>query len=108
MVAVYETIEEASETVAAIIGNRIVPATLELLDNFTIRAVEAYSHAGLPVDAKALLLIEVDGHPGEHGTGLAKAPFLAKETGRSSIIFSRRLRKAFDPNGILNPGKITG
>ena len=65
MVAVYKTIEKASETVAAIIAARIVPVTLEILDNFTIRAVEAYSHAGLPVDAGALLLIEVDGHPGQ-------------------------------------------
>ncbi len=237
MVAVYKTIEQASETVAAIIADRIVPATLELLDNFTIRAVESYSKAGLPVDAGALLLIEVDGHPGqveedglrvealcrelgadsvkvaaddqerdriwaarrsalsalaklkptlvledatvprskipamvkslqeiskkydisigtfghagdgnlhptiltdkrnkaewhrveqaiedifdralelggtlsgEHGTGLAKAPFLEKEVGRSSILFSRRLREALDPYNILNPDKVTG
>jgi glycolate oxidase len=45
---------------------------------------------------------------GEHGTGLAKAPFLEKEVGHSSILFSRRLRKALDPYNILNPGKITG
>ncbi|MCA1786094.1 MAG: FAD-binding protein, partial [Desulfobacteraceae bacterium] len=63
MVAVYDTIEQASETVAGIISARIVPATLEILDNFTIRAVEDFSKAGLPKDAAALLLIEVDGHP---------------------------------------------
>ncbi|MFO7883489.1 MAG: FAD-linked oxidase C-terminal domain-containing protein [Desulfobacteraceae bacterium] len=237
MVAVYNTIEQASETVAGIISARILPATLEILDNFTIRAVENYSKAGLPKDAGALLLIEVDGHPavvgeeaeqikalclkmgadtieqaeneaqrdriwaarrsalsalaqlkptliledatvprsripdmvsaiqtiankykidigtfghagdgnlhptiltdrrnkeefkrvenaieeifdtalamggtlsGEHGTGFAKAPFLEKEAGYSSIIFSRRLRAALDPHNILNPGKITG
>ena len=237
MVAVYDTIDQASETVAAIIAAKILPATLEILDNFTIRAVEAYSKAGLPVDAAALLLIEVDGHPavvadegqkvedlcrrmgatqvdiaetdaqrdaiwaarrsalsalaklkptlvledatvprsqipemvralgrigekykidigtfghagdgnlhptiltdrrnteewhrveaaieeifdaalalggtlsGEHGTGLAKAPFLEKEAGWSSILFSRELRKAMDPDQILNPGKVTG
>ncbi|WP_022666567.1 FAD-linked oxidase C-terminal domain-containing protein [Desulfospira joergensenii] len=237
MVAVYDTIEKASETVAAIIAAHILPATLEILDNFTIRAVEDYSKAGLPMDADALILIEVDGHPavvaeegekvqalcrqfgaqsvtlaktdeerdkiwaarrsalsalaqvkptlvledatvprskipdmvrslqaiakkykidigtfghagdgnlhptiltdrrdqeefhrveqaieeifdkaidlggtlsGEHGTGIAKAPFLEKEAGYSSILFSRRLRKALDPNNILNPGKITG
>jgi glycolate dehydrogenase FAD-linked subunit len=237
MIAVYNTIEEASETVSAIIAARIIPATLEILDNFTIRAVEEYSKAGLPVDAAALLLIEVDGHPvvvgeealkvetlckkmgaanikvaaddmerdriwaarrsalsalaqlkptlvledatvprsritdmvkalqqigkdfnisigtfghagdgnlhptiltdkrdidewhrvemaveeifnralemggtlsGEHGTGIAKAPFLKKEVGISSIEFSKKLRCALDPNGILNPEKITG
>ncbi|MFU8769823.1 MAG: FAD-binding oxidoreductase [Desulfotignum sp.] len=237
MVAVYDTIEQASETVAGIISARILPATLEILDNFTIRAVEDFSKAGLPKDAAALLLIEVDGHPavmaeeaeqvkalclkmgarsidrakddaqrdkiwaarrsalsalaqlkptlvledatvprsripdmvkslqaiakkyridigtfghagdgnlhptiltdrrnkeefhrveqaieeifdtalamggtlsGEHGTGIAKAPFLEKEAGYSSVLFSRRLRAALDPNNILNPGKITG
>ena len=63
MMATFDKVDQASETVAAIIAARIVPATLEFLDNFTIRTVEDYSHAGLPVDAAALLLIEVDGHP---------------------------------------------
>jgi glycolate oxidase len=45
---------------------------------------------------------------GEHGTGIAKAPFLEKEAGYSSILFSRQLRAALDPDHILNPGKITG
>ena len=63
MMATFDTVGQASETVAAIIAAKIVPATLEFLDNFTIRTVEDYSHAGLPTDAAALLLIEVDGHP---------------------------------------------
>lgn len=237
MISVFSTLDQASETVAGIIASRIMPATLEILDNFTIRAVEEYNKAGLPKDAQALLLIEVDGHPvvveeeaqkiealckkmgattvtvaadekqrdiiwtarrtalsalatlkptlvledatvprsripdmvkalqkiakefqldigtfghagdgnlhptiltdkrdaaewhrvelaveqifdkaielggtlsGEHGTGLAKAPFLEKEAGASSIEFSKKLRAALDPKGILNPGKITG
>lgn len=45
---------------------------------------------------------------GEHGTGIAKAPFLEKEAGYSSILFPRQLRAALDPRNILNPGKITG
>ncbi|MFW6284022.1 MAG: FAD-binding oxidoreductase [Desulfosalsimonas sp.] len=63
MTAVFDSVEKASETVSAIIADRIVPCTLEFLDNFTIRTVEDFRHAGLPVDAEALLLIEVDGHP---------------------------------------------
>ncbi len=63
MMATFDGVGQASETVAAIIAHRILPATLEFLDNFTIRTVEDYSHAGLPVDAAALLLIEEDGHP---------------------------------------------
>lgn len=237
MMAVYHTIEEASRTVSAIIADRIVPATLELLDNFTIRAVEAFKPVGLPLDGGAMLLLEVDGHlgqveeeaarieelclkrgadrikvaenekerdrvwaarraalsalanlkpdviledvtvprsripdmvnalkqisqkynieigtfghagdgnlhptilsdrrdkkewvlvekvieeifeialaldgtlSGEHGIGLAKSPFFAKETGDSTIRFCRRLKKGIDPKGIMNPGKIIG
>ena len=237
MMATFSHVGQASETVAAIIAQRIVPATLEFLDNFTIRTVEDYSKAGLPVDAAALLLIEVDGHPavvaedaekieticrrlgaiqihvakdlaerdrvwsarrsalpalaklkptcvledatvprsqipamvqaiediskrfglpigtfghagdgnlhptiltdrrnheewarveaavdaifekalelggtlsGEHGIGTAKSRFLAKEFGQGTILYSRRLKNAVDPNNILNPGKIIG
>ncbi len=237
MVAVFDKMENASETVAAIIASRIVPATLEFMDNFTIRAVEDYSKVGLPTDAAALLLIEMDGHPaqveedadrvellchkmgatsvrvakdaserdsvwaarrsalsalaklkptlvledatvprskipdmvqamqdiakqydlsigtfghagdgnlhptiltdrrdkeewkrvesaieaifdkalglggtlsGEHGTGIAKSCFLEKETTAATIVYSKRVKEALDPNNILNPGKIIG
>ncbi len=237
MLATFGDVGRASEAVAAIISQRVVPATLEFLDNFTIRAVEDYSHAGLPVDAAALLLIEVDGHPaqveedaerveaicrrlgaaafraahsdaerdqvwearrsalsalaqlmptvvledatvprsripdmiaaiqaigdryglaigtfghagdgnlhptiltdrrdpvqwpkveraiddlfqralelggtlsGEHGIGLAKAAFLERETTPATLAYSRRIKRALDPNNILNPGKIIG
>jgi glycolate oxidase len=65
MLAVFDSIAGASETVAAIIAAKIVPATLEMMDNFTIRTVDNFRKAGLPTDAAALLLIEVDGHPGQ-------------------------------------------
>ena len=237
MVAVFDEMQGASQTVSAIIAAHIVPATLEFMDNFTIRAVEDFSKVGLPVDAAALLLIEVDGHPaqveedaekvealcrkhgatsirvardaaerdkvwqarrsalsalaklkptlvledatvprskipdmvaamqeigkkydvdigtfghagdgnlhptiltdkrnkeewerveaaisaifdralamggtlsGEHGTGIAKSCYLEKETSPATIIYSKRVKEALDPNNILNPGKIIG
>jgi glycolate oxidase len=43
---------------------------------------------------------------GEHGIGLAKRAFLAKEQSRDVIELQRRLKKAFDPDDLLNPGKI--
>jgi glycolate oxidase len=55
--------DAAAETVSAIIAAKIIPCTLEFLDSKTIRCVEDYAHVGLPLDAEALLLIEVDGHP---------------------------------------------
>ncbi|MFZ7127257.1 MAG: FAD-binding oxidoreductase [Desulfobacterales bacterium] len=237
MMAIFDAVDKASEAVAAIIASRIVPATLEFMDNFTIRAVEDFSRVGLPTEAAALLLIEVDGHPGqveedaekvesicrekgatgirvaaddaerdkvwaarraalsalaklkptlvledatvprsripemvkamqsiaakyelsigtfghagdgnlhptiltdkrnkeewervekaidaifdkalslggtlsgEHGTGIAKSRYLEKETSRATILFSRKMKAALDPNHILNPGKIIG
>jgi len=85
MVAVFDKMDNASETVAAIIANRIIPATLEFLDNFTIRAVEDFSHAGLPVDAAALLLIEVDGHPAQVEEDADKVEALCRKMGATSI-----------------------
>ena len=237
MVAVFDQMDGASQSVSAIIAAHIVPATLEFMDNFTIRAVESFSQVGLPLDAAALLLIEVDGHPaqveedaekveqlcrkygatsirvardaaerdkvwqarrsalsalaklkptlvledatvprskipdmvramqeisrqyeieigtfghagdgnlhptiltdkrnaeewerveaaiaeifdkalamggtlsGEHGTGIAKSCFLEKETSPATILYSKRVKEALDPNNILNPGKVLG
>ncbi|MFW5488124.1 MAG: FAD-binding oxidoreductase [Desulfovibrio sp.] len=237
MMAVFDDVIHATESVAAIIAAKIVPATLELMDNFTIRTVENFRKAGLPTEAEALLLIEVDGHPaqveqdakvveeickanhaqsvdvaqnaaqrdkvwqarrdalpalanlkptcvledatvprskipammaaikdiakrfdltigtfghagdgnlhptiltdkrnkeewervekavdaifddalklggtlsGEHGIGLAKSKYMEKETTRATIEYSRKMKAALDPKGILNPGKMIG
>ncbi|WP_054951289.1 glycolate oxidase subunit GlcD [Numidum massiliense] len=61
MLALYHDLEAAAETVSAIIANRIIPATLEFLDQATIKVVEDFAQIGLPTDAKAVLLIEQDG-----------------------------------------------
>lgn len=63
LLATYASMDAAAETVSAIIAEKIIPCTLEFLDQRTMRCVEAYASVGLPVDAEALLLIETDGHP---------------------------------------------
>jgi glycolate dehydrogenase FAD-linked subunit len=60
-VATFESIEIASAAVSTIIAEGIVPAALEAMDEPIIRAVEAGVHAGYPTEAKAVLLIELDG-----------------------------------------------
>ena len=60
MLVTFETLEAAGQAVSDIIAAGIVPAAMELMDNPMIRAVEASFHAGYPVDAEALLLIELD------------------------------------------------
>lgn len=59
--AAFPDIDSASHAVSRIIAAGIVPAALEMMDNLTIQAVEPTYHAGYPLDAGAVLLIEVDG-----------------------------------------------
>jgi glycolate oxidase len=63
MLATFPSMESAAQTVSAIIAARIIPCTLEFLDQMTIRCVEDYTKIGLPTDCAALLLMETDGHP---------------------------------------------
>ena len=61
LLAVFDSVESATETVSGIIAAGIVPAALEMLDNIMVRAVEAAFKFGFPVEAGAVLIIEVDG-----------------------------------------------
>jgi glycolate oxidase len=61
VLAVFDSVEAASETVSGIIASGIVPAALEMMDDLIIEAVEAAYHVGIPMDAGAVLLIELDG-----------------------------------------------
>lgn len=61
MLGVFDTVRSATEAISAIIGAGIVPAALEMMDNGIIEALEAAFHFGFPLDAGAVLLIEVDG-----------------------------------------------
>jgi len=234
MLAVFSDVKDAARAVSAIIRERIIPSTLELIDSVSIRCVEEHARIGLPAGAGAVLLIEVDGSEaattleaegvrkvceehgasvrtasgkaevkdlwkarralsaslykikpnkinedvvvpraripaliegiqtiagahnlliacfghagdgnihvnvmhdakdpieaaaakqavtevfeltlrlggtisGEHGVGTAKAPFIGMELGLVTIDLMKRVKHAFDPNGILNPGKI--
>ncbi len=63
MVATFARMDQAAETVSAIIAAQIIPCTLEFLDRMTIHCVEDYAKIGLPLDCEALLLMETDGHP---------------------------------------------
>ncbi len=233
--AVFDRMQDAAQAVAAIMCSGIIPRTVEYMDQAAIRCVEDYLQMGLPVDAGAMLLMQVDGSAGavdkaveylsrecrdqgacqvdtagseeetkalwrarkaispalfrlgpdkinedivvprnripemvqwiddvrkrtgltmvtfghagdgnmhcnimldkgdkaalekaesvvkalfkktvalggtisgEHGVGISKAPYLDMEVGPHEIALMKRIKKAFDPHGILNPGKI--
>ena len=61
MLGIFATIEEASQAVADIIASGIGPTSLEMIDRLTVEAVEPAVHAGFPLDAGAVLLVEVEG-----------------------------------------------
>ncbi|MBW2554650.1 MAG: FAD-binding protein, partial [Deltaproteobacteria bacterium] len=61
LLAIFPHLDDAARTVSSIIQARIIPATLELIDQAAIRCVVDYLNMGLPTQAEALLLIEVDG-----------------------------------------------
>ncbi len=61
LLGVFESVDDATNTISDIIGAGIVPGALEMLDNLIMQAVEAAFHFGFPLDAGAVLIMEVDG-----------------------------------------------
>jgi glycolate oxidase len=61
LLAIYDRVADATATVASVTARGITPAALEMMDGFTLRAIEAATHAGYPLDSAAVLLLEVEG-----------------------------------------------
>jgi len=61
ILAIFDRLEDAGKTVSAIISAGIIPAALEMIDKVVLEAVEASVHAGYPLDAEGVLIIELDG-----------------------------------------------
>jgi glycolate oxidase len=61
LLAVFDRVDDATATVVEITARAITPAACEMLDGWTLRAVEDFIHAGFPLDAAAVLLIELEG-----------------------------------------------
>src|SRR5260370_18790216 len=61
MVGVFNTMDDASNTVSEIIAGGVIPAAIEMMDQMILQAVEADTHAGYPMDAAAVLLMEIEG-----------------------------------------------
>jgi len=63
MTAAFDSIAQAGQAVSAVIATGLIPATLEMMDQQIMRHIEAFAHPGLPIDAGALLIVEMDGYP---------------------------------------------
>jgi len=89
MLALYDRIEDAAQTVSAIVAAHIIPCTLEFLDRMTTRSVEEYAHVGLPTDCEAVLLMETDGHPVVVAEESAQMEALARAHGARDVRTAR-------------------
>lgn len=85
LLAAFASVQSAGDAVAAIISAGIIPAGLEFMDNPAIRAAEDFVQAGYPVEAAAILLCELDGHPEEVEAGLSQVERLLAEHAASEI-----------------------
>ena len=89
LMAVFDDMQKAAEAVAGIIAAHVVPSTLEFLDNNTIVRVDDFTHAGLPRDAAAILLIEVDGHPAQVADDAEAVERVLRTTGATTVHVAR-------------------
>jgi|WetSurMetagenome_2_1015567.scaffolds.fasta_scaffold09326_2 glycolate oxidase len=116
LMAVFPNLEDAARTVSAIINHRIVPSTLEFMDQATLRVVENYLQIGLPVHSEAVLLIEVDGRECLLDSDVQRIEEICTQYGASQVDIAHseaererlwRARRAISPAlGQIKPDKI--
>jgi len=63
--ATFPSLEAGVQTVTDLTAQGIIPRCVEAMDNTTLRSIETFSHAGYPVSAQALLILELDGSPAQ-------------------------------------------
>ena len=85
MLAAYDSVVAAGDTVGAIIGAGIIPAGLEMMDQLAIKAAEDFVHVGYPTHAAAILLCEVDGTNEEVSDNVATIRALMLECGAIDV-----------------------
>ena len=85
LLAAFPTVRQAAEAVGEIIGAGIVPAALEMMDRVVIEACERSMRLGLPRDAEALLLVEVDGGTQEAHEALAQVSAILARCGATEV-----------------------
>jgi glycolate oxidase len=113
LLGVFESVDDASRTIGAIIAAGIVPAALEMMDDLIIRAVEEAFHFGFPLDAGAVLIIEVDGLDAGLDDIAAAVTQIARSSGAREVRQARTAaerdllwksrKKAFGAIGRLSP-----
>jgi glycolate oxidase len=85
LLATFSSMQAAAEAISAIIAARIIPCTLEFIDQVTLRCVEDYCQIGLPTQAAAVLLIETDGHPAAVADEAARMDEIVRKYGAEDV-----------------------
>ncbi|CAN5278779.1 FAD-linked oxidase C-terminal domain-containing protein [soil metagenome] len=117
LLGVFETVEDATNTISEIIATGIVPAALEMLDRLILQAVEAAFHFGFPLDAGAVLIMEVDGIDAGLDADAARITDIANRNGARKVSLAateaerlllwKSRKQAFGAIGRLAPSYCT-
>jgi glycolate oxidase len=117
MLGVFDTVREATEAISAIIGAGIVPAALEMMDQGIVGALEEAYKFGFPLDAGAVLLIEVDGLEVAVDEEAARIVTLCEQAGATEVraantpserqLLWKCRKQAFGAIGRLSPSYCT-
>jgi glycolate oxidase len=81
----FDVVDDGAATVSAIIAAGIVPAAIEMMDARITRAVEEFVHAGFPLDAAAVLIVEVDGLPAGVAAAVERVTVIARAHGARTV-----------------------
>jgi glycolate oxidase len=81
----FDSVVDACSTVSGVIAAGVVPAALEMMDQAMVRAVENWLHGGLPTDAAAILIAEVQGEPAGVTAEARLIDEVARRNGASSV-----------------------
>ena len=94
MMAVFDDMAVGGQAVSNILASGVVPAKIEFVDNFVLRRIEEMTPMGLPVDAKALLLIQADGSPAAVEAEAEQIVGILKKSGAKEIKVAKDANEA--------------
>jgi len=91
---IFDKLEDGAEAVSGIIKRKIVPTTLELMDQETMKLIETSKPAGLPTDAEAAVLIEVDGKKRDVDGEIMQVADVCREYGAREVKVAKNPEEA--------------
>lgn len=94
LMTIFDDLIHSGNAISKVLSSGIIPSKIELMDQASIRAVEEYQPLGLPVEAEAILLIELDGHPAAIEDEIIKVKEIMDEAGARSTTIAKTEEEA--------------